>query len=323
MSAPSNTTTTLVSIGNREDLENVIYRTDPSQTPFINNIGTSKAKAIFHEWQTEALATPSATASTALEGDDTTNTSPNLTTRVGNYCQINKKGYGVSGTQEVVDKAGRASEITRQRTLKGLEIKRDLELRVTGNFASLVESGATTRKTAGIQAWLTSNVSRGSGGSSGGFSAGIVAAATDGTQRTFTEDLVKTVMASCYTNGGKPNQIYMGPTHKQQFSAFTGIAEIRKDAPGAKMATIIAAVDVYVSDFGNLAAVAHPYGPGVVTSQRSAIVVDPDMAAIGTLRGWMDEELSKTGDSEKRQVLAEKCLVIRNEKAHGVIADLS
>ena len=322
MAAPSNTTTTLVSIGNREDLENVIYRVAPEQTPFISNIGTTKAKAIFHEWQTEALAAPSATASTALEGDDTTNTSPNLTTRVGNYCQINKKGYGVSGTQEVVDKAGRASEITRQRTLKGLEIKRDLELRVTGNYASVVESGATTRKTAGILAWLVTNVSRGSGGSNGGYSAGIVAAATNGTQRTLTEALVKTVMASCFANGGKPNQAYMGPAHKQQFSAFTGIAEIRKDAPGNKMATIIGGAEIYVSDFGNLALIPHPYGPGVATGQRDLLLVDPDMAAIGTLRGWTDEELSKTGDSEKRQVISEKCLVVKNEMAHGVVADL-
>jgi hypothetical protein len=322
MTAPANTTTTLVSIGNREDLENNIYRVVPWQTPLINNIGGTKAKAIFHEWQTETLATPSATASTALEGGDTSNDNPNLTARVGNYCQINLKGYGVSGTQEVVDKAGRASEITRQRTLKGLEIKRDLELRVTGNYASNVESGATTRKTAGILAWLTSNVSRGSGGSSGGFSAGIVAAATNGTQRTLTESLVKTVLSSCFSNGGKPTQAYMGPTHKQQFSSFTGIASIRKDVKGDSMASIIGAADVYVSDFGNLALIPHPYGPGVTTSQRDLVLVDPDMAAIGTLRGWTDEELSKTGDSEKRQVLAEKCLVVKNEKAHGVVADL-
>jgi hypothetical protein len=35
-------------------------------------------------------------------------------------------------------------------------------------------------------------------------------------------------MATAFSNGGKPTQAYMGPTHKQQFSAFTGIADIRR-----------------------------------------------------------------------------------------------
>lgn len=33
MAAPTNTVTSLVSIGNREDLEDVIYRVAPEETP--------------------------------------------------------------------------------------------------------------------------------------------------------------------------------------------------------------------------------------------------------------------------------------------------
>lgn len=320
MAAPTNALTTLTNIGNREDLEDEIYRVVPEETPFTNNIGRTKAKAVTHEWQTETLRTASATSSTALEGGDSTATAANLTTRLGNYCQINLDRGSVSGTAEVVDKAGRSSEITRQKVLKGLELKRDFELRALGNnFPAVAESGATTRKMAGILCFLTSNDSRGAGGSDGSASGGIfTTAATNGTQRTFTETLLKASLNSCFTSGGKPSQLYLGPTHKQQASAFTGIASLRKDVPGDKMGTIIGAADVYVSDFGNLTMIPHAYA-----LTRDAVLVSPDMAAVATLRGWTTEPVAKTGDAENFQILAEKTLVVRNQAAHGVVADLT
>lgn len=319
MAAPANTTTTLVSIGNREDLEDVIYRVAPEETPFSNNIGNTNAKAVYHEWPNETLRAPSLTASLGLEGGDATNSSPDLTTRIGNTCQLHLDARGVSGTQEAVDKAGRSSEVNRQAVLLGLELKRDLEFRILGNNAAVAESGATTRKTAGMLAYLTSNVSRGAGGSSGGFTASPgAAAATNGTQRVFTEAMLKTVMASAYNNGGRPTQAYMSATQKQEFSVFTGIADIRADISGSKQATIYGAADIYVSDFGKIAAIPHPYA-----LTRDVAFVDPNMAALGTLRGWKREDIAKTGDSERFQITAEKCLIVKNEKAHAVVADLN
>ena len=67
---------------------------------------------------------------------------------------ILKKTGGVSATQEVVNKAGRDSELARQKVLKTIEIKRDFEIRAIGNYAAVQESGATTRKFAGIQAFI-------------------------------------------------------------------------------------------------------------------------------------------------------------------------
>ena len=320
MAAPTNALTTLTNIGNREDLEDEIYRVVPEETPFTNNVGRVKASAVTHEWQTESLRAASATSSIALEGGDSTATAANLTTRLGNYCQINLDRGSVSGTAEVVDKAGRSSEITRQKIMKGLECKRDFELRAIGNnFPAVAESGATTRKMAGILCFLASNDSRGAGGSDGVAAGGIyTTAAVNGTQRTFTETLLKASLSSCFSSGGKPSQAYMGPTHKQQFSAFTGIASIRKDVKGDSMGTIIGAADVYVSDFGNLTLIPHAYG-----LTRDCLLLSPDFAAIGTLRGWTTEAVAKTGDSENFQVLAEKTVVVRNQAAHGVIADLT
>lgn len=318
MTAPTNTITGATpNIGMREDLEDVIYRVAPEETPFVSNIGTVKVSAIYHEWQTETLATAVAT-NAQLEGDDYTLGAGNLTTRVGNQCMILAKAGGVSRTQEIIDKAGRASELARQKTLKGIELRRDLEMRAIGNYATVAESGATTRKLAGALAWITSNDSRGSGGSDGGFSAGIVAAATNGTQRTFTEALVKAALSTTFSSGGKPTQAYMGPTHKQQFSSFTGIADIRSNVAGKGMATIYGAADVYVSDFGPLTLIPHAYG-----LTRDCLLADPEMFAIGTLDGVKSKPLASSGDNEKFLLTCEKTLVCKNQAAHSVIADLS
>jgi hypothetical protein len=321
MTAITNTVSTLNSIGNREDLEDIIYRVVPEETPFVNNIGSAKCSAIYHEWQTESLAAASAT-NAALEGDDlgTTYDAGNLTTRLGNYNQIMRKSGLVSRTEDIVNKAGRDSELDRQKILKGRELKRDIEMRFIGNYASVAESGATTRKSAGALAWLTSNTSLGATGTNGGFSAGIVAAAGNGTQRTLTEALVKTVLASIFNSAGtiKGRQAYMGAAHKQQFSAFTGIADIRVEANGKSMASIVGAADVYVSDFGNLTLIPHAYG-----LTRDVLIADPEYYKVGTLDGMKTVAMAKTGDAEKFMATVEKALICTNEKAHGAVRDLT
>lgn len=319
MAAPTNTIISTTNVGVRESLEDVIYRVAAEETPFVSNIGDAgKPKQRYHEWQTETLAAPDAT-NAALEGDDVgTHGAANTPTRLGNRTQIFTKSGLVSGTAEAVDTAGRASELARQKLLKGKEIVRDIEARFIGNYASVAESGGTSGKSAGALAFITSNDSRGSGGADGGFSAGVVAAATNGTQRTFTEALVKGVLATAFSNGARFSQAYMSGTHKQQFSAFTGIADIRADASGKKMATIIGAADVYVSDFGNITLIPHAYG-----LTRDCLFIDPEMWAVATLRPIKSKALAVTGDNERFQIVGEKTLVCRNQLGGGVVADLT
>lgn len=310
-------------VGVREDLEDKIYRVAPEETPFISNIGTTKASNVLHEWQTETLDAVS-TSNAQLEGDDYSLGAPNLTTRLGNYVQILAKTGGVSRTQEVVNKAGRDSELARQKVLKTIAMKRDLEARVIGNFAANPESGSTTRKTAGLLGFITSNNSMGANGTaptlSGSTSGYPNAAAGNGTQRAFTEQLLKSVLATTFSNvgaGNMPTQIYMSGTHKQQFSAFTGVADIRKSVDGNAQATIVAGADIYVGDFGNLTAVPHSYG-----LTRDVVLVNPKMAKIATLDGLKSKMLASSGDNEKFLLTMEKGLVVSNEKAHSAIRDL-
>lgn len=317
MTAPSQTLTTYSAVGNREDLEKTIYKIAANKTPFTSNIGKDKATATYHEWQTFSLRAAVGTNKN-VQGDDTTATAAKTTARVGNRTQIFKESGSVSGTQEAVDSAGRASEKAWQKLQKGEELATDIETSMLGNYASIAGDAATAAQTAGALAFMTSNVSRGAGGSSGGFSGSVVAAATNGTQRTFTEALLKTVLASSFSNGAPGiTQAYMSATHKGVFSTFTGIADIRKDA-GSGQATIVGGADVYVGDFNTITTVAVQYG-----LTRDVLLVDPSMWAVGTLRPMKSEELAKTGDAERFQIITEKCLISRNEKGSAVIADLT
>lgn len=213
--------------------------------------------------------------------------------------------------------AGRGNEMDRQTVLKTKEIKRDFEIRAIGNFASVAESGATARKLGGALAWCTTNVSRGAGGSSGGFSAGVVAAATNGTQRTPTEALVKAALATGFGNGARPTLGFMGGVDKQTFSTFTGIADIRVDAKPGKQAAIMGAADVYTGDFSNITLIPHPYG-----LTRDMLFIDPDYWAVGVLDGLKSEPLAKTGDADRKLLTMEKTIIARNEKSSVVVADL-
>jgi hypothetical protein len=316
MTAPTNLSTTLNAVGNREDLEDTIYRVAPEKTPFLSAIGKKKARARYHEWQTEQLVNANPN-NAAFEGDDiATLDAPNNTARVGNYCQIFRKTLGVSRTQEVVDKAGRKSEVNRQKVRKGIELRRDMEARMIGNFASNAEGGSA-RGTAGALAWLQTNVSRGSGGTSGGFATGTVTAAGLGSTRTLTETLLKATWASAFSAGANPSIAFMGPVQKQQFSAFTGIADIRTEVKGREQATIIAGAEVYVGDFGQLMLVPHAYG-----LTRDLVAIDPEYAAVATLDGFNIEDLAKTGDSQRQIMTHEAAFECGNERAHFVIADL-
>ena len=311
MAQPTNTFDTYDSVGEREDLSDVIYNISPTDTPFLSSAAKTQATAVLHEWQTDALASAS-TSNAVIEGDEATLDAVTATTRLSNSCQIMDKTVVISGTQEAVDKAGRASELAYQIAKKAKELKRDMEAQITTNNAEVTGSATAAREMGSLGAWVATNDVMGTSGTSG--SVGNTAR-TDGTQRAFTEDLLKSVIKSVWNEGGDPTMIMVGPFNKQKLSGFTGNST-RFDA-GAD-ATLYTSVDVYASDFGQLQVV-----PNRFSRDRDAYVLDMNYFAIAFLRDFSMHELAKTGDSEKRQLLVEATLESRNEKASGLVADLT
>jgi len=311
MAQPTNTFDTYDSIGEREDLSDVIYNISPTDTPFLSSAAKTKATAVLHEWQTDSLAA-AVTDNQVIEGDEATIDAISATTRLSNSCQIMDKTILITGTQEAVDKAGRASEIAYQIAKKAKELKRDLEASLTSNNAEVTGSATAARVAGGLRSWVATNDVMGTSGTSGG--AGNTAA-TNGTQRAFTETLLKSVIKSVWNAGGNPTMVMVGPFNKQKLSGFTGNST-RFDA-GAD-ATLYTSVDVYASDFGQLQVV-----PNRFSRDREAWVLDMDYWGVAFLRDFTMHELSKTGDSEKRQLLLEATLESRNEAASGCVADIT
>ena len=310
---------TYAAIGMREDLSDIIYNIAPTDTPFMSTIGKTKATAVYHEWQTDSLA--AAAANAAVEGADASTATLSPTTRVGNRTQISQKTVGVTGTLQAVDKAGRKSELAYQLSKASSEIKRDMEFTFLNNTVqSNGSAGSTARVLGGLQTWLATNGDFGSGGSAG--SSGTTAR-TNGTNRTFTEDILKTVIKEVFESGGSPKILMVTPAHKQTVSAFAGIAAQRYMAPSDAPTTIIGAADIYLSDFGSVSVVPNRFMLSGNSANEVAFVLDPEYAAVSYLRPFQTIELAKNGDSDRTQLLVEYTLEVKNEAAHGIIADLS
>ena len=310
---------TYTAIGQREDLSDVIYNISPTDTPMMSSIGKTKATAVYHEWQTDSLA--AATLSNfAVEGDTASDATMSPTTRVGNRTQIAQKTVKISGTLQAVDKAGRKSEKAYNLAKASSEIKRDMETTLLSNQVATNGDSTTARKLGGLQAWLATNGDFGSGGSAG---ASGTTARTNGTNRTFTEDILKTVIKEVYAAGGNPKVLMVNPAHKQLVSAFAGIAAQRFMAPANTPTTIVAAADVYLSDFGTVSVVPNRFMTSTNSCDETAFVLDPDMAAVAYLRPFQTNELAVTGDNESTQLLCEYTLEVKNEAAHGIIADVT
>ena len=314
---------TYTEIGMREDLSNTIYNIAPTETPVVSSIGKTKATATYHEWQTDDLA--AASASGLLEGADAGAASDAPTTRVGNRTQIQGKTVHISGTLDAVDKAGRKTETAYQLAKAGQELKRDMEKTILGNVAQDAGAAGTARLLGSIQTWLGTNFVTMTDGVAPVGSNGTAVRTEGATAAAFTEEKLKECVKSCFENGGNPTILVVPPTQKKVVSGFPGIAEQRYAAPtSGKQTTIMGAADVYLSDFGTLSVVPDRFMTADTSpAAEQALVLDPSMAAIATLRPFQSNLLAKSGDSEKHQMLVEYTLQVSNEKAHGIVADLA
>ena len=301
-------------VGIREDLVDAIYRISPTDTPFLNMVPHTEASNVLHEWQTVELE--SAADNKAIEGDAAPEDSGIATTRLNNRTQISTKDARVSGTGRSVNTAGRADELDYQVLLKGLGLRRDMETGLLSNKPKVTGDDTTAREYAGIGAWITTNDDFASDGGSPTAATGADAR-TDGTQRAFTEDQLKTVCRLIFAEGGNPDVLMVGPFNRQIVSSFSaGRTAVQK----AEDSVLHASFDVYESDFGQLKVI-----PNRFQRARDALVLQTDMWAIPFLpgRNMQTFDLAKTGDSDGKQILSEYTLEARNEKASGGVFDLT
>ncbi len=188
----------------------------------MSAIGKNNVKNVQFDWQTETLPTPSATGK--LEGFELSRAASTATTRVSNVCMISSRDATVTGSQNASDAAGKRSEMAHQLAIMAKALKRDMEEALTQNNAKNAGNATTARQTGGLETWITTNKSIGSGGAYSGGGAST----TNGTQRAITETLVKTVQQACFTNGAEPSLLVVGLMSNQLFLVL--LVEVQLDS---------------------------------------------------------------------------------------------
>jgi hypothetical protein len=311
----------------REDFTDVIYNISPTEVPFQANAGRGNADQTLHEWQIDELAAVD-TGNAAIDGADFGVDSSDEAQRIGNFCQISIKYIAVSRRANIVNKAGRKSELSYQIAKKGKELRRDVEAISTLNQAALQGNSTTASLTGSLGAWLRTNTDRGALGADPALSGTTfgqpTTAATDGTPRALAEIDVLALLRDAYIAGGNPNMFMCGPTVKQLFSNFmftanARIATQRQDQGPVNRGgvSVIGAVDVYVSDFTVIDVV-----PNRFQRERDFWILDTEYWEIAYLDGYKTEAISKIGDAERRHILVDWCVASNNEAASAVLADV-
>lgn len=323
MAVITNTFQTPSAKGNRETLSDVVSRITPEDTPIYSMIEKTSFEGIHPEWETDELAAPA--DNIQVEGDDYAFSEITPPSRYGNYTQIMRKEGIISGTQEEVSNAGSVEKVRYQKAKKGLEIRKDVEYSIITANASI---SGTTRKSGSLSTWLTTNVSRGSGGSNGGYNSGtgFTVAPTNGTQRAFTKTLLDATMQLGYNSGANFRHVFLSTYNKGVFTTFmsdTNVASFRYAASDGKNNSIIANADVYEGPFGKVFVHPNRVMAGAAGLARNVFLVDPEYLAWGWLRKIAeDKEVAKTGDAKKFVIIGEGALKPSNEKGLGVIADV-
>jgi len=303
----------------REDLQEAMISISPTETPFMSAIGTKKADNTYVEWSEVDLASPDGSNRVAEGEASPGNDAPTNAVRLGNYTQISDKVVEVSDTNNAVNGVADAQTVAKQVAYKLKELKRDMEKMLLDNVAASAGSSGTARQSAGLGAFIRTNTYRGATGADGTLSGSTSgypdAAATDGTQEALTEANMQSVIASCWDEGAEPSIVLCGSQVKQKISStFTGTATSYREADEKR---VTAAVDVYVSDFGELQIV-----PCRHIRARDLFVLDPNYARIAYLQRTRQKPLARTGHAERRLISTEYTLQVDSEKAHGVVADI-
>lgn len=313
MAQTANTFATFNSTRNREQLMDGIWNVSIEETPFVKLIGKGKASGVFEEWMTDSYR--AAKVNKVEQGNAAARTARTPPIRLGNRTQITEDVFGVTGTQEVVEKAGNKSEYNTQLAKTMVELKKDVELGCLQNTTAIAASAGVAPQARGLFGFMSDNVSLGATG----VAANPVTntAAVDGTQRAFTETLLKTVLQTMFDNGANIGESYLLLPSSQRTVFDTFLAgQTRFDKAEDKALT--ATLEVYIGPFGRVKAVNARH-----MRQRDTAIIDPEFLALHTLRGMKDTPLGVTGDTKDVMVNCEWTFIDKNPKSHGGVLDLS
>lgn len=290
-------------VGIKEDVSDVITRISPTKTPFQTMIGQESIHSTYHEWQEDSLRDVRDNA--ALEGADATDRDRSPTTMLSNRSQIFEETFRVSGTEDAVAQHGRKRETAYQLVKVGEELKRDREHTMVGLDQDAVAGvkDVTARRMASARKLIHADVT-------------VTVDGGAGAARALTEQDLLDVGELVYSEGAEPNIFMIKPADALIVAGFAASSGRERDFSTGKK--VVNAVDLYVSPFGEYKVVLNRF-----MRTPDAMLLDPEMWQKLVLRDWRREALAKTGDSTRHQVLGEFSLKHKNQRASGLITNLT
>jgi len=230
--ASTNLISAIASTALREELSDVITNIDPTETPFISNIGKGKTSSYKTEWLTDTLS--AATSNQQSEGATASAAAIGAGTRLLNYITISAKWFDISDVLEAADSAGQLGKISYQ-TAKALkELARDIEYNLLNEATG---SATDPYKSRGLKYWQSSTSTN-----YGPFTSAA-------TSNLLTEDIFTARQQAVWNQGGKVDFVLAPAAQKKRISSFNGANRltVNTDMTNKKIVNV---VDFIENDFG-------------------------------------------------------------------------
>jgi len=334
MAAPANAGTYLYdsyarTSSNAEDLVDWIANIDPYETPLTISLGRTQAKSAYHQWQIDSLRARNTRG--IIEGNDWTAATYVAPTRIVNYCEIFGDDIAVTETEKAENPKGFGDAYAYQLEKATKATMVDIEAAIMASAASATGASGTGRVMKGLEAFITSTVYVST-------AYAVNPPSVTNAPATFVAVDVNNMLNDIWSLGGNTDLIVANGAYKRQFSALSGAAtgaNVRNILATDKK--IVAAIDVYDSDFGLIPIQLNRWSPvstNTVTSTGATATGATDVTGriwflqrslvrLAWLRPLQHNLMGKRGDSTVGQVRAELTLEVGNQKALGVMKGIN
>ena len=308
----------------------VIHNVDYMKYPFQRKAGRGKAKQTYVTWGIDDLA--AAADNEWVDGAEFASQSLDVAETIGNYCQISMKHLKVSRRADIVSKVGRMNEMKYQIAKKAKELKRDIERTLLLRRAARVGSGSEAPRTAGVGAWIRTNIKQPSAGNptapglsgAGDLSGFPDAAGTQGTAEALKLSTIEELARDCHKQGAEPEDLFMHPDLHLRLSRYLYGSNVpvaqqyQEQGKTARGTTVISHVEALEIPFGTLMINSDLYMPSGTNGK--VYLLDMDYWDILYLSPYHIQRMGKSGDHTRRSLVVDYALCSKNEKSSGQIA---
>lgn len=289
----------------REDLLDIITNLSPTETQLFTGLKRGKkAESTYHEYPVDTYAPVTGTSADKkqVEGADWGDDNVSSPTRQGNYTQIIKQTYKVTGTAQAVDMAGITNPKAYQQAKALVNWKHKAEWSIIHGVKA-AGNATTAREMGGLFDLTTTNA---------------VAATTPLNELR----LGNYIQLGWNNSSAKISEIYVGAFLKRVISGFTAGATKNMDASDKRLISVI---DVYETDFGVAKLFLHRYIDSVVSAANThnMLLVAPETLFYSGLREPVNKDVPALGDYEKGVIVGEFTIEDRFEAANVAVKGIT